>query len=154
MTQSGHWLVSAPPLSECYRGLLRCPVLSLGGGNETAGQNRRQSGKNATPRDVEAPQCAESRRRSQFPAANKETMPRGSPANSTRRESSRPRPSDVLKVISARPATGTCSEACSRTQRGFARPSWYILPLDGEFLILPPPCRASGICQIFAAQPI
>ena len=59
LTQSRHWLVS-PPL-EYYRGLIRCPVLSLGGGNETARQSRRQSSKNATPQDVEAPQCAKER---------------------------------------------------------------------------------------------
>src|SRR5215475_993462 len=42
-----------------YAGLGRYDALSLslGGGNETA-QNRRQRGKNTTPQDVEAPQCA------------------------------------------------------------------------------------------------
>ena len=46
------WAVPYPALFEP----LRCLVLSLGGGNETARQNGRQGGKNATPEDVEAPQ--------------------------------------------------------------------------------------------------
>ena len=40
---------------------LRCLVLSLGEGNETARQSRRQSNKTATPQEVEAPQCAKGR---------------------------------------------------------------------------------------------
>src|SRR5262249_49968390 len=44
---------------------LRCLVLGLGGGNETA-QNRRQRRKNTTPQDVEAPQCAKDSATSQL----------------------------------------------------------------------------------------
>ena len=54
------------PLSLCRFEPLRCLVLSLGGGNETARQSRRQSIKSATSQDVEVPQCAKSRTRSQF----------------------------------------------------------------------------------------
>src|SRR5262245_5107176 len=49
---------TSSPLPVCGFRPLRCLVLSLGGGNETAQQNWRQRRKNTTPQAVEAPQRA------------------------------------------------------------------------------------------------
>ena len=92
-------MVSATPFS-IYCGLVRCPVLSLGEGNETARQDRRQSGKNATPETLKRRNAPKATRRRSSLVPDKET----NVARLTRERDEAleqlAATSDVLKVVS------------------------------------------------------
>jgi hypothetical protein len=92
-------------LSQRWFKPLPCLVLSLGGGNETARQHRRQSSKNATPQDVEGP-VRQTQHTVAVPGllARKQTS-RGSPASVTRRWSSWRRRQRYCKSSARHPAS-------------------------------------------------